>query len=132
MGAAIVRSATAVNVVGLHAIVAHIAWRPGGRNLVKKTRGTALMSLPIPQNGWTFFIDPPTTVDHISPRRRDRTSFGQSEGKPPGTCHSVEENKQTDNCLFDKQKLIHNWPFGDVHTFAWDEIVLGVILRTSG
>ena len=50
MGAAIVRSATAVNVVGLHAIVAHIAWRPGGRNLVKKTRGTApaLMSLPIP------------------------------------------------------------------------------------
>ena len=67
MGAAIVRSATAVNVVGLHAIVAHIAWRPGGRNLVKKTRGTALMSLPIPQNGWTFFIDPPTTVDHIYP-----------------------------------------------------------------
>lgn len=49
MGAAIVRSATAVNVVGSHTIVAHIAWRPGGRNLVKKTRrGTALMSLLLP------------------------------------------------------------------------------------
>ena len=50
MGAAIGRSATAENVVGSRTIVAHIAWRPGGRNLVKKTRGTAraLMSLPIP------------------------------------------------------------------------------------
>ena len=119
MGAAIVRSATAVNVVGLHAIVAHIAWRPGGRNLVKKTRGTALMSLPIPQNGWTFFIDPPTTVDHIYP---PAAAIGhlldRANGSRPGlVILSRRTNKLIIACLNSaKQKLIHNWPFGDVHS----------------
>ena len=97
MGATIVRSATGVNVVGSHTIVAHIAWRPGGRNLRKlgalapcynvaaystKTVGHSLLTRRLP---WTIYPG-------------DRTSLGQQvERKPVATCHSVEANKQTDN-----------------------------------